>query len=116
MSAIITLTDKNFDHYFDQSQILIINFWAPWCEPCHDFKGIFEEVSEKKMGAEKFCFGSIDVDQEKKLAQDFTIQSVPTLAIIRNQILVFIQSGVMPKSALIDLLNQTMQLNLSNSE
>ena len=106
---IITLTDDNFDQHFTQSKLLILDFWAPWCEPCKDFSRIFSEVAEENQEIGVY-FGSINVDQEKKLAKDFTILSVPTIAIIRDKVVVFIQSGVIPKQAFTDLLKQASEL------
>jgi thioredoxin 1 len=105
----ITLTDDNFDQHFTQSKLLILDFWAPWCEPCKDFSKIFFEVAQENQAPDTY-FGSINVDQEKKLAKDFSIRSVPTTAIIRDQVVVFIQSGVMPKKAFVDLLKQAREL------
>jgi thioredoxin len=105
---IIALTDHNFDHYFNQKKILVIDFWAPWCEPCKDFGRIFQEVADEKNAVAHFS--SINIDEEPKLAQDFSIKSVPTLAIIKNQIMIFYQSGLLPKKALIDLLEQAVNL------
>lgn len=109
MSKVITLTDNNFDDYFAKSKLLVIDFWAPWCEPCKGFNKILHEIAEEKTQAE-ICFGTVNVDEEKKLALDFSVKSVPTLAIIHNQLMVFCQSGAMPKKALIDLLQQAMNL------
>ena len=107
MTHILQLTDENFDRHFKESKLLVIEFFAAWCEPCKDFKRIFLEVASLKTEA---VFASVDVEQEKKLAEDFTIKSIPTLAIIQNQILIFIQSGAMPKSALLKLVEQASAL------
>lgn len=108
LKNVITLTDSNFDHYFTQNKILVVDFWAPWCEPCKDFNRLFHEIAKQKNTLANF--GSINVDEEKKLAQDFSIKSVPTLAIIRNQVMVFYQSGIIPKNAFLDLLKQAINL------
>ncbi len=106
-TKVIALTDQNFDHYVEQKTFLAIDFWASWCEPCKDFSRIFTELASEHPD---FCFATVDVDTEKKLAQDFSVKSVPTFAIIRNKVMIFYQSGVMPKSALAKLLSQAKEL------
>ena len=106
-ATIIILTDKNFDHHFAQAKLLAIDFWAPWCEPCKDFSRIFQEAAVEFPTVQ---FATVNVDEEKNLAQDFSVKSVPTFAIIRNQVMVFHQAGTQPKKALIDLLKQAVAL------
>lgn len=105
---VILLTHQNFDKYFKSPNLLVIDFWAPWCEPCKDFSRLFDEIAKET--TQKICFASVNVDEEKSLAQDFSIKSVPTLAIIKNQVMVFHQSGAIPKSALQDLLQKALAL------
>jgi len=114
MSQLLSLTDKNFDQYFTQAHLLVLDFWAPWCAPCEGFTRIFAEVAAENKQA-GLCFGSINVDEEKTLAKDFNIGSVPTCAIIRNQIMIFIQSGAMPKKALQELIQRALDLPSTNA-
>jgi len=107
MNAVITLTEENFDDYFQKSDLLIIDFWTPWCEPCKDYSRLFAELANE---LPQICFGAINVDEEKRLAKDFSVQSVPTTAIIRQQIMILHQSGIMPKNALRKLLDDAMKL------
>jgi thioredoxin 1 len=112
MSIVLSLTDENFDQYFTEAKLLVIDFWAPWCAPCKGFTRVFHEVAAEN-AQDGFYFGSVNVDEEKTLAKDFNIGSVPTCAIIRNQLMVFIQSGEMPKQALKDLIQQAVDLPTS---
>ena len=113
MSSLVSeLTDKNFDEVSSQTPWMVIDFWAEWCEPCKDFSRLFHEVAEEHLS--EFSFFTVDVDKEKQLAQDFSVKSVPTLAIIRNNVMVFYQSGLMPKQALKALLAQARALPETN--
>lgn len=105
--SVIELTNKNFDAHFNQAKLLVMDFWAPWCEPCKDFSRILHEVAHDFPSV---VFGSVNVDEETKLAKDFSVKSVPTLAIIRNQVMICHQVGTLPKKTLIDLLTQAVNL------
>lgn len=103
---VIALHQANFDEYFEQP-LLAINFWAPWCEPCHDFTVLYAAVALKYPA---ICFASVNVDQEIELAKDFTIRSVPTLVVIHQKTMVLHQAGLMPEHALCDLLDQAIHI------
>ncbi len=104
MVALVELTQANFDAYFAKP-LLAIDFWAPWCEPCHDFSKIYREVAQKYAN---IVFATVNVDQEIALAKDFTIRSVPTLVLIHHQTMILHQAGLMPQAALCDLLDQAL--------
>lgn len=102
MSALIELCEANFDEYFARP-LIAIDFWAPWCEPCHDFTRVYTRVAEKYPD---ITFTTVNVDAEIELAKDFTIRSVPTLVVIHHQTMIFHQAGLLPEKALCDLLEQ----------
>ena len=106
MTKVIELTQENFDEYFAKP-LLAIEFWAPWCEPCHDFSRIYTAAATKYPD---IIFAKINVDQEVELAKDFTIRSVPTLVVIHQQTMILHQAGLMPEQALGDLLDQALHI------
>lgn len=59
---------------------LLVDFSATWCMPCREFKPIFEKVSKSFDGIVDFC--SIDVDNNKELAEKYEITSIPCLVYI----------------------------------
>lgn len=107
MADIIALNQSNFDIHFQDKKLMFIDFWAPWCEPCKDFDRVFSQVAEKFPA---LCFGKINVDEEVELAKDFQIRSVPTLIIIRNQVVILQQVGLLPEKAFTDLIEQALSI------
>jgi thioredoxin 1 len=107
--AIITLTKENFDHVVASNEIVVVDFWAEWCVPCKSFEKIFTEVADQYSDV---LFGRVDIEAEPHLATDFMIRSVPTVMILRQKIMVFCESGLLPKTAFVDLIDQAKALNI----
>lgn len=61
---------------------VLVDFWAPWCEPCKNLMPILEKLAEEYQGA--FKLAKVNIDEQQQLAQQFAVRSVPTVKIIRN--------------------------------
>ena len=103
------LTSDNFDATVTGNDIVVIDFWAPWCGPCRSFAPIFDKVAEENPD---LAFVKVNTDEEQALAGHFGIRSIPTLMIFREQVIVFQQAGALPKGALDDILGQVRQLDM----
>ncbi|HYF59206.1 MAG TPA: thioredoxin [Burkholderiaceae bacterium] len=103
------LSAAEFDATVRDHDIVVIDFWAPWCGPCKSFAPVFEQVAEENPDVR---FLKVDTDQEGALAGHFGIRSIPTLMIFREQVIVFQQPGALPKGALDDVLRQVRELDM----
>jgi thioredoxin 1 len=108
--ATVELTKDNFDQVVTGNEMVIIDFWAPWCGPCRGFAPVFEAASEKYAD---IVFGKINSDDEQELAGQFGIRSIPTLMIFREQIGIFSQPGALPASQLDDIIGKARQLDMA---
>jgi thioredoxin 1 len=108
--ATIELTAENFDSTVMGNDIVVVDFWADWCGPCKMFAPTFEAVSEKNPD---IVFGKVDTEAEQSLAAAAGIQSIPTLMIFRDSILLFSQPGALPPAALEDLVAQVKGLDMT---
>jgi len=107
--ATINLTSENFKETIDNNGIVLVDFWAEWCGPCKMFAPIFQEVSEKY---EDIVFGKVNTEEEQQLAAMFQIRSIPTLMIFRDQIVIFAQPGMLPGSALEEIIQKARDLDM----
>jgi thioredoxin 1 len=107
--AVTQLTQTNLDDTINNNDIVLIDFWAPWCGPCQTFKPIFEKASEKHEDA---VFASCNTEEQSELAAMFQIQSIPTLVVFREGIGIFGQPGMLPSEALDDLMDKVRELDM----
>ena len=103
------LTMDQFETTIENNDIVLIDFWAEWCGPCKMFGPIFEKASEKHADV---AFTKCNTEEEQDLAGHFGIQSIPTLAIFREKILLFMQPGSLPEAALEDIIGRIKGLDM----
>jgi thioredoxin 1 len=107
--AVTQLTQTNLDDTINNNDIVVIDFWAPWCGPCQTFKPIFEQAAEKHEDA---VFASCNTEEQSELAAMFQIQSIPTLVVFRDGIGIFGQPGMLPAEALDELMDKVRDLDM----
>ena len=105
----VTVTKENFNDLVEQSNILILDFWAEWCGPCKNFAPVFEAASEKH---EDVVFGKIDTESQQELAGVFQIRSIPTLMAFKESVGIFRQAGALPPPAFEDLISQIKDVDM----
>jgi len=105
----VAVTTENFDDIVTANGTVVLDFWASWCGPCMTFGPIYEKVSD---AFPDITFGKIDTEAQQDLARAFNIMSIPTLMIIRDQIVIFNQAGALPQNALTELIDQALALDM----
>ncbi len=106
---LLEITQHNFEAVIAGNEMVVLDFWAPWCAPCKAFAPVFEAAAEKYPD---MVFGKINTDVEQELGSIFQIRSIPTLTIFRQQIGIFSQAGSLPASALEQVLQQALALDM----
>ena len=82
----------------DSEEVVVADFWAPWCMPCKMMEPILEQLASDHEGKVKVV--KINVDEEAELAAQFEIVSIPSLLIFNRGEMVNIHVGVVSQVAL----------------
>ena len=96
----LTFTDEKFnDEVLAAKEVVLVDFWAPWCGPCKMQAPIIEEVAKDFTG-QPVKIGKLNVDDNPDIAGRFQIMSIPTLIIFKNGKPVDQMLGVQDKNIL----------------
>lgn len=107
------VTAQNIDEILEKNEIVILDFWASWCEPCKIFGPIFDSVAKKNPD---IFFGKVNSEVEHQLSEDFDIRSIPTLVILKDRTIILDQSGSIPEYLLSKIVNEARAIDVSKLE
>jgi thioredoxin len=107
--ATVEVTQENLHQIVSENNMVIVDFWAPWCGPCRSFAPAYEAASEKYPD---IVFAKVNTEEQQALASYFQIRSIPTLMIFREKIIIFAQPGALPASALDQVIEKAKALDM----
>ena len=107
--ATTALTTENFESTVTDNDIVLVDFWADWCQPCKRFSPIYEDASGRY---EDVVFAKVDPEDAPDLTAALEIQSIPTIMAFKKGQLVFRQAGILSGKQLDSLVEQVKELDV----
>lgn len=105
MSDLLELTDDNFEQQVLKSDLpVLVDFWAIWCGPCKMVGPIVEELANDYSG--KIKVGKLDVDNNRQVAMNFGIRSIPTVLLFKGGDVVETIIGAAPKAQIVEKISK----------
>ncbi|EHN70547.1 thioredoxin TrxC [Aliivibrio fischeri] len=99
-------TIDNLAALLNSDKAVVIDFWAPWCNPCVGFSPVFEDVAAERNGQIR-CI-KVNTEAEQQIAAQYQIRSIPTIMVFKNGQRVDMINGALPKGQFDQWLNQAL--------
>jgi thioredoxin 1 len=107
--AVLTLTKENFKETIENNAFVIVDFWAPWCDPCVAFTPTFEAAAASHPD---IVFGMVNTENDPEISEYFNVQQIPGLLIIREQAGIHAQVGEIGAPALEKLIEWAREFDM----
>ncbi len=97
MSNVVKLNTDNFNELvMENSQTVLVDFYADWCGPCKMLSPIIDEVADELAG--KVVVGKLNIDEARDIAIEYQVASIPTLMVFKGGSVVETMVGARPKA------------------
>jgi thioredoxin 1 len=107
--ATFDLKTADLEKTLDRRGVVLIDCWAPWCQPCKAYSPLFERVAGQYP---EVAFARVNVDEEPAVAQAFNVRGIPTTLVFRDGIPLFEQSGLLPEPLLKQIVDEALKLDM----
>lgn len=96
---VVEFTDANFENeVVENNQLTLVDFWAPWCNPCKMLAPTIDKLADEFAGQVKV--GKLNTDNNPKVATAHGISSIPTILMFKGGTIVDKFVGVVPAERL----------------
>jgi thioredoxin 1 len=98
----LIVTDESFSRVLDSHNLVLIDFWAPWCGPCLKVSPILDEIS-KELG---LWVGKLNVDENPIKSAEYSVTSIPYMVLFKSGKPVKTITGAKPKHVMLEELSE----------
>ena len=101
--SVLSVTSEAFEkEVINSDKPVLVDFYADWCGPCRMMSSVIDEISDERSDI-KVC--KINVDEQRGLAERFSVQSIPTIMVFKNGSVTRCEAGSRPKRAVLEMLD-----------
>lgn len=104
MGEVRNVSDSEFNDTVNETEWVIVDFWAPWCAPCKAIGPVLESVAQER----EILVAKVDTEQHQATAGALGVRSIPALFMYRNGTIVSQKTGSMPKAKLLAWIDEVM--------
>ena len=96
------VTDESFDNVLKSHDLVLIDFWAPWCGPCKKISPILDEISKER----GLWVGKLNVDENPIKSAEYSVTSIPYMVLFKSGKPVKTITGAKPKHIMLEELSE----------
>jgi len=105
----VNVNDAAFQKVILESKIpVIVDFWAPWCNPCKMVAPVLEKIAREKAG--KLLVAKVNTDENPEWAGKYQVQGIPTMLLVANGKIIHTQVGALPEGILREIITEFLNV------
>jgi thioredoxin 1 len=98
----LIVTDESFDKVLESHNLVLIDFWAPWCGPCKKVSPILDEISNER----GLWIGKLNVDENPIKSAEYSVTSIPYMVLFKSGRPIKTIVGAKPKHLILEELSE----------
>lgn len=104
MSNIQDISMQDFNDYLANNELVVVDFWAPWCGPCRALAPVIDSLAKKFENIAKFA--KLNVDEATSIALQYKVESIPNVCVFKSGQLVDRSVGFVSEATLEQMINK----------